>query len=616
MFLIMLSATACAGTIYVSGDGSGDYKCDGTDDQVEINLALQYAATNPGTIVHLKGPFTYTISQPLAIGSNTILQGDSTTVLKLANNVGWNAWTPMIKQLAGSQSNITVRGFSVNVNQVGNDAIPAGKGYHNVIQLEFCDNINVNNMIMYDGAGDGLRATNCSNVSFYNNRIYNLGHDGLFAIRSENVEAWNNNISCKTNSGLRIWNTNHVGFHDNVINAGAWCGPGIQIEKSSGNSMNDVRVYNNTIYGVYGPAIWLIGYDQPYMARNEDSTLIYHNLFYGNGRHTTINWVGGVVVDGFSNVLIYENIFDHNRGAAVLGMKVESAYIPQSNNCNVTVKDNIITNTIPAGYSANSGYAIENQLGSHCDFVIDGNCIYNNTAGAYRNIDASATDIYVDPLYMDEENKDFRLQATSPMTKLIGVPIGFQGFVMGDTGFATAIAGIDFTDSALIEATTQDVYNYSIYLNGEYAGQYKDITKYVIGNETSKLQYNSPVISLLTAYASANKDANLSVTDYTPYVTTSNDSNDSDNSCSNSNSKSKAVDCGITDGDVVYYMNNATNSNITNYNDCVVNNINNITTINNDSHNVDSHDVYYQNNTTINIYYQNNTTIIYYGTPT
>ena len=45
--------------ITVAGDGSGDYKCDGNDDHVQINQALEKAANSPGTIVHLKGPFTY-----------------------------------------------------------------------------------------------------------------------------------------------------------------------------------------------------------------------------------------------------------------------------------------------------------------------------------------------------------------------------------------------------------------------------------------------------------------------------------------------------------------------------------------------------------------------------
>lgn len=58
--------------VIVAGDGSGKYNCDGRDDQVQINQALAFASKNPGTIVHLKGPFKYFISDTLLISSNTI----------------------------------------------------------------------------------------------------------------------------------------------------------------------------------------------------------------------------------------------------------------------------------------------------------------------------------------------------------------------------------------------------------------------------------------------------------------------------------------------------------------------------------------------------------------
>ena len=70
--------------VTVAGDGSGDFNCDGSDDHMQINQALDYAANHPGTTVHLKGPFTYIIGESLLIGSNTVLQGDSGVTIKLA----------------------------------------------------------------------------------------------------------------------------------------------------------------------------------------------------------------------------------------------------------------------------------------------------------------------------------------------------------------------------------------------------------------------------------------------------------------------------------------------------------------------------------------------------
>ena len=69
--------------VYVAGDGSGDFNCNGTDDQMEINQALIYVAKNPPfTTVHLRGPNTYVISNTIFIGNNTVLEGDPTAVLE------------------------------------------------------------------------------------------------------------------------------------------------------------------------------------------------------------------------------------------------------------------------------------------------------------------------------------------------------------------------------------------------------------------------------------------------------------------------------------------------------------------------------------------------------
>ena len=61
---------------YVGLDGSGHFNCDGTDDQIEINQALEFVARNGefGT-VHLKGPHTYRISGTVLLPSDIILQG-------------------------------------------------------------------------------------------------------------------------------------------------------------------------------------------------------------------------------------------------------------------------------------------------------------------------------------------------------------------------------------------------------------------------------------------------------------------------------------------------------------------------------------------------------------
>jgi len=234
--------------VYVAGDGSGDFNCDGKDDHIQINQALKFVAENSAyTTVYLKGPFTYVIEDTLLIGSNTILEGDSSATVKLVSNAGWAAWKPMIKERSSGSSGITIRGFTIDGNREGNTNVISGKGYYNLIHLAGCLNINVYNMYLTNNHGDGLKIDKCTGVKFYNNKIYLLGHDGLYASSCSDVEAYSNIITCRTNSGLRLYNTNKASFHDNVITSEGSGGAGIEIQKYNNPSMNDIEVYNNVI---------------------------------------------------------------------------------------------------------------------------------------------------------------------------------------------------------------------------------------------------------------------------------------------------------------------------------------------------------------------------------
>ena len=461
--------TPSAPIIYVARDGTGDFNCTGTNDQIQINQALQFVAGNPAyTTVHLKGPFTYVINDTILIGSNTILEGDSTAVIKLANNAGWTTMKPLIQQMSNSgNNNITVRGFEVNGNYAGNSEITLGRGYYNVIYFIRCNNVKVYNMYMHDGTGDGLRVNSGNNIQFYNNTIYKLGHDGLFAIGCKNVEAWNNRITCRTNSGLRMWNSNEVKFHDNVIDSFYnWSagGPGIQIEKSTGGVVNDVEVYSNTIYNTYGPGIWVIGYgNASYPEEEAQNVRIHHNTFYKTGTNPSIDWVGGIVASGFYDTFIENNVFDGVYHAAIVHTYPETvktstsistqlsrvapagatnyarvgyddiyqadaiglasvnsgvtssasatSLAPVGSGYTTTVRNNIIINTMKRTKDPDgTGYAAINYLPETHTITLENNCLYNNTGGNYKNA-SSTTDIYVDPLFADQKNHNYYLES-------------------------------------------------------------------------------------------------------------------------------------------------------------------------------------------------------------
>ena len=422
LILASVPAALCVSSpprVYVAGDGSGDFICNGTDDHVQINQALKFVADNPKyTTVYLKGPFTYVINDSLLIDSNTILEGDSTAVIKLADNASWPIMKPMIKQMRNSGNNIVIRGFEIDGNHDGNSNVSKGKGYYNMIYLTYCKNVKVYNMYMHDGHGDGLRINSGENVQFYNNRINKLGHDGLFAINCKNVEAWDNKIVCRTNSGLRVWNSNKVKLHDNVIDSLYYrCtgGPGIQIEKSAG-VMDSIEIYNNILHDTYGPGIWIFNYDTSSATKEQGKNVhIHHNIFYNTGTNTAISWTGGIIGSGFHDTLIENNVFDGAYHVAITNMCPE-VYSPDYSSelgYATIVRNNIIVNTkLRIKNPSGTGYGVVNYLTDNHKFALDNNCLYNNAAGNYKNC-ASKADIYANPLFVDPKNRDYHLQSVA-----------------------------------------------------------------------------------------------------------------------------------------------------------------------------------------------------------
>jgi hypothetical protein len=238
------------------------------------------------------------------------------------------------------------------------------------------------------------------------------------------VEAWNNDITCRTNSGLRIWNSNHVKFHDNEIDSFLhWSagGQGIQIQKSTG-VMNDIEVYSNTIHNTYGPGIWLIGYGDSYPKEEAKNVLIYNNIFYNAGTNPNIDWVGGIVTSGFYNTFIENNVFDGVYHAAIIQMYPLSStdlddstdLSPQDTGYSTIVRNNIIVNTQARTKDPDgTGYAVINYLPETHTIVLENNCLYNNLAGNYQNC-TSTSDIYANPLFVNQGIHDYHLKPNSP----------------------------------------------------------------------------------------------------------------------------------------------------------------------------------------------------------
>jgi hypothetical protein len=413
--ILFLSDESSGKIVYVTLNGSGDFNCNGSDDQVEINNALAYAAENPRyKTVYLRGPGTYIISDSIFIGNNTVLEGDSTAVIKLKDKAGWKAEKPLIMQMDSTGNHdITIRGFEIYGNHDNNSDQSNGKGYYNLIYFVNSKNIQVYNMYMHDSHGDGLKVSKGSNIQFYNNTVYKLGHDALYVISSSNVEAWNNKITCRTNSGLRIYNTNHVRFHNNVISSEGEGGAGIEVQKfNRSNAMDDIEICNNLLNETNACGIWITGYGKNCPKYSAKDVYIHHNKFFKTGTNQGFNWSGGIVLNGFQNTLIENNLFDGCYGAAVAHKEVFDEFSAPGSGYTTIVRNNIIINTQP-GRKAGKGYAIFNELDNTHSFILKSNCLSNNTGGDYVYADSSS-DIEFDSRFIEQVRKSESLQKDFP----------------------------------------------------------------------------------------------------------------------------------------------------------------------------------------------------------
>jgi len=393
--------------IYLSENESGNFTCDGIDDHIQINEALQLVAENSTyTTVYLKGPFTYSINDTLLIGSNTTLEGDSNATIKLVNNANWETSKPLIMERNLNSRNITIRDFSIDGNREGNTNVISGKGYYNLIHLSYCKNISVYDMSLANNHGDGLKTDSCSDIKYYDNTMYGLGHDCLYASSCSNIEAYNNTISCRTNSGLRLYNSNHAKFYNNTITSDGSGGSGIEIQKYGTPAMNDIEVYNNKIYRTALAGIWIFG-SGPSYSLSSANVSVHHNQIYNTGTKTSSPITGGIVSGGF-NILAENNVFDGCYGSAI-SQKETYSTIPGSGYV-ITARNNIITNTRFS--SAGGGaYGVYNLLTGTHFFVLQNNCLYNNSGGDFQGSQTSPSNIEVCPEYADKSKNDYHLKS-------------------------------------------------------------------------------------------------------------------------------------------------------------------------------------------------------------
>ena len=246
--------------VTVAGDGSGDFNCDGSDDHMQINQALDYAANHPGTTVHLKGPFTYIIGESLLIGSNTVLQGDSGVTIKLAP--GLPVWggpgsdlsesKAMLMIRGNSAADVTIRSLTVDGSQ--SDYYPGirlGTSCYNMATLVGVNGLTIESCLFKNGCNDAVLTAESSNVLIDSVTVNYPGHAGVYAYNVKKITVKNCKFINRSNSSTRFDTVTNGIFANNYCTSHGFGYAGLQLE----DKLTNIEVYGNKFQDVAGPAI-------------------------------------------------------------------------------------------------------------------------------------------------------------------------------------------------------------------------------------------------------------------------------------------------------------------------------------------------------------------------
>ncbi len=383
--------------IIVATDGSGDYNCDGTADEVEINEALSNLPSGGGVVLLKKG--TYTIAGNINIlKSNVVLRGEGkATKITLANSTN----VDMIQVGNGSTivndcvvEDLTVDGNKANQTSLGAAIVLYGssgtKALRNMVRgcrltncnldclkLIYADKSIIENNIIDEntgGAGIGIFSSSQTNDIIGNVLIHNSY--GIYS------NANYNNIS----GNVIVDNTSYGVYINGVVNfsiSGNWFGSiayfqtGVYLAASAarnaitGNTFYqpyraifgaaDTNVIGNTISG---NSIYLANQEAIYMQAGANQNVIVGNTIRASAMHA-------IRIRGSKNVISSNMLIDNGTGTN----NTYSDIFLDDNGATYSTYNTVIGNNCQAAAANKVAYHIrENATGDDFNLVIGNVC--------------------------------------------------------------------------------------------------------------------------------------------------------------------------------------------------------------------------------------------------
>jgi len=302
--------------VIVATDGSGDYNCDGTADQTEINEAISNLPSGGGIVRIKRG--TYNLTGVVEIlKSNVILEGEGTaTLLRVANSANLGDVVRIGNGGTVSYTNITVRDFMIDGNQANQTS-----GANSPLVLW------------------GTTSYKHSKLTIENLWLTGAKQDCMKVIAIEDSVIKNCYIYSNTGTAIGLFTSSqYINIVGNVLASNSY---GIYDSACSYCTITG-NVFRNNGYGFYSSGGW--------------REVITGNMFY-----TSTNY--GVYLVGAQRNTVTGNHFYGDNWSIVVG-----------NSTNIT-KYNVITgNTIM--YATGIGIALYYGTGTTISNVVTGNHIF------------------------------------------------------------------------------------------------------------------------------------------------------------------------------------------------------------------------------------------------
>ncbi len=398
--LIALQSSLFAATYYVSTTGNDSNP--GTKVEPWKTLSYAFPKLLAGDTLYMRGG-TYPVSTTLTMGYRG--RGTIDNPITISSYPGETAVIDGQYTVRGSEGNHII--YLKNKDHlILKDFTITRSPYFGIIAAD-ADNIIISNLTITHCRASGIfliRANNCKVVNNEVNECTEWGQDESISIAASNhVEVAYNHVHHNGNNGNMNadkdyhWNgigidikngCNYIDVHHNHVHDVE--SNGIYID-ARGNTSN-INIFNNLVYNcsVRGNGITMAN-EAPAEDRVEHIN-IYNNIVYNCMNGFNIGY-GSMPPNIYHDVNVVNNV---SYGNTYNGMK----FTTDAGSTNILIANNILRN--------NKSHDAYNEYGKMNGVTMEHNNLSKINGATGINYTTN------DPLFVDEENRDFHLQAASP----------------------------------------------------------------------------------------------------------------------------------------------------------------------------------------------------------